>query len=417
MTTRQSLIAVGWITTAAAAFFLGKSSSNTPNLTDNQSSERTDTRVAVRTTSDSSSGTRLQRRSTVSSAVSSREALAVKMSELANLSDPIERARAFLDLADQLSSEEFEDAIAAFRDLGMTRERMGEYSILLTGWARIDPLGALTYAKDNTGTPFARKTILASWAQQSPDSAIAWARENYEGKDDQANPWLVGVIQGMAGNDVDRATALLSELPYSRGRGEALGFLIAALEQKGPEASKAWIAQIDDERLQAGAASRFAERLSQNQDPKKALEWANTLGPEALKQAAPEVIENWIEEDKNSAMAWVRGQSEEIQAAAGPNFIRSLEIDEAQDWLSDHIGKPAYDATIQSFAWKAMEKTPELGADWIMKITDDNQRTRSFHRVLRRWQRSDKDGLIEYVKNNEVPDSIRRRLDVEATGS
>ena len=74
--------------------------------------------------------------------------------------NPLERNRALLAFIDQLGPGDFEQAVASFRSLGITDDRMGEYSLLLTAWGQADPISALTYAKANTGNNFATDTIL-----------------------------------------------------------------------------------------------------------------------------------------------------------------------------------------------------------------------------------------------------------------
>jgi hypothetical protein len=80
------------------------------------------------------------------------------------------------------------------------------------------------YAKEKTGTNFARQTILSAWAKNDTEGAVAWARDNFDSdaKGADANPWIVGVIEGISSIDLGRATELLEELPFSRGRGQAL---------------------------------------------------------------------------------------------------------------------------------------------------------------------------------------------------
>ncbi len=415
MNKKIPLLTAGWLATTAAAFYLGQSKSqggaDSVSSTANPiSSSRVTTRSTNANHEEASSRSSLK-----NSTPRSSRAQIDEIGDLMNISDPIARTRAFLELVQNLSPSEFEDAVVQFRSLGMTRQRMGEYAMLLSAWAKVDPLAALKYGQENTETNFARQTILATWAQDSPAAAIAWARENFEGGAEQSNPWLVGIIRGIANTDLTQATDLLTELPYSRGRGIALGSIIAALDQQGPEVSKNWVASLDDARLQAGAAARIAERLGES-DPIAALDWASSLGDNALQRAAPEVIESWAREDKDAALSWLDQQDDQIRSSAAPEMVRNLSIDEAQSFLDDHAGKPDYDRAIQTLARRAMAETPELGADWIMRMSNDRQRTRTFHRVLGDWMRRDRDGLIEYVNNNPVPESISGRLNREFSG-
>jgi hypothetical protein len=69
-----------------------------------------------------------------------------KMQELMLVTDPMERNKAWLDFLNKMDPAEFEGVVADFRNSGLTDTRMAEYSMLLTAWAKKDPLQALAYA-------------------------------------------------------------------------------------------------------------------------------------------------------------------------------------------------------------------------------------------------------------------------------
>ena len=92
---------------------------------------------------------------------------------ISQLSDPLERSRQMLNLIDSLGPDEFESVVADFRALGMTRERMSEYNMLLHAWGKVNPIGAISYAQANSKSDYAVKEVLASWATNNPNAALA----------------------------------------------------------------------------------------------------------------------------------------------------------------------------------------------------------------------------------------------------
>ena len=353
-----------------------------------------------------------------SSSASRENKLKQVVLELTHTTDPIARTEGFLQLVKGLSAEEFLTVVDTYRSGGVNQEDFGEYRILLSAWARVAPLDALNYAHAKTGTPFARQTILATWAKNDPASAINWARDHFDsnGKDNQANPWIVGVIEGLAATNLPQATILLEELPFSKERGEALSSIFEEITQMGSETGKQWVSQLNDKQLQAGAAARLAGILAQT-DPQEAAQWAATLGHEAMKRSAQTIVNEWVKDDFNAAKIWVEEQPEEIIAAAGPELMKAILDKEdpaaASEWLSTYDGNPEFDETIRTLVWGTMNKTPELGADWIMRLSSENDQTRTFHRVLRGWINQDPAGAMDYIRNNPVPESISRRAEME----
>ena len=85
------------------------------------------------------------------------------------------RNRALLAFLDQLAPGDMPDVVDRFRALGLTDARAGEYAMLLTAWAKADPLAAMAYAEEKTRGPFATRTLLAAWAANDPDAALRWA--------------------------------------------------------------------------------------------------------------------------------------------------------------------------------------------------------------------------------------------------
>ena len=177
---------------------------------------------------------------------------------------------------------------------------------------------------------------------------------------------------------------------------------------QGPDTAKNWINGLSDEELRNGAAARLASRLAED-DPAAALLWAGSVSDASLLKASSDIIDGWASDSPELAQAWVNSQPDAIQAAAGRGLINALAPSEAATWLTQHEGNPAFDDTIQSFAFNAIKREPELAANWIMKVTDTRKKEGIFHRVLSSWMREDTDGAMNYIENNEVPESVARR--------
>lgn len=165
-----------------------------------------------------------------------------RLSSLVRSEDPLARNRAMLAYIDRLGPGNFEAAVAHFRSLGITENRLGEYAMLLSAWAKMDPVAALDYTKANTTSGFATETVLTTWASSDPDAALRWAEASHQG--DGANPYLAGIIRGIAETNPERATQILTGMPKSIERGEALDAILPHLLSQGNEATRAWIAKI-----------------------------------------------------------------------------------------------------------------------------------------------------------------------------
>jgi hypothetical protein len=424
MTSKNRLFAAAWAVSCGAAFLVGRGSTNPPGAADTSDSKAKAAASGsrsiyrrVKSSNPSATTGQIASTSTKTSSKLQIKAIREEAKALKNMSDPIARAEEFLKFVKNLSPDQYLDAVDAYREGGIENEQFGEYRMLLSAWAQVDPLQALDYAKEKTGTNFARQTILSAWAKNDTEGAVAWARENFdsETKGADANPWIVGVIEGISSIDLARATELLEELPFSRGRGQALDAVFAEVTSGGPENTKQWIAGLSDEKLKSGAASRFAGQLAKS-EPRAAAEWASSMGSEILKSSAGEIIQQWADNDLAAARNWVESQPEEIVASAGPALVREMiqseDVMAASDWLANYEGNPAFDESVRSLVWHSMGEEPAFAADWIMRLTSEDDQRNTFHRMIGRWMSKDEAGVVDYVNNNPVPEGIKQRVEM-----
>lgn len=303
--------------------------------------------------------------------------------------NPFDRSRALLAFIDQLGPGDFEDAVARFRSLGMTDNRMGDYSLLLSAWAQADPLSAIAYAKENTNDDFASQTILTTWATTDPEAAIRWAQANHQG--DGANPYLSGIIRGIAASDPARATELLASMPRSDERGQGLDFFLPHLLQQGSEATRAWIATLKDDSLRNGAMMRVAKDLAAT-DPAATASWLLANPGEASQHRIDDVYGVWAGKDEQAALSSFRAlPAGEARSNALRGMVSSVAAADpkAAASLMDLYPNDVNDRVLQNFVWHSFGSDPTAAISAIARIGDDQQREKMYRRALNSWKESD----------------------------
>lgn len=413
MNTRNLTLAGALAVATAGAFVAGRLSA--PDTASAAAGGENSASAPVRTTRPGDSADAATRRD----GVSARDARASRrgednlaaMERIVHTSDPLERTQAWLDYVNSLDPSEFESVVASFRALGMTESRMGEYAMLLSAWAKNDPLAALDYAQANTGNRFARNTILGVWAASDPEAAVQWAQQNHQGEG--ANPWMIGVIQGLAEHDPARASQLLAEMPFSEERGQALAALLPALLQQGPDAAKAWAETIADERLRDGAIGRIAENLAR-QDPAGTAAWLAGMPGSAASGSMDDVVATWVQQDKDAAVGYFQGlPSGDIRTNALRGIANQLALEDpraASAFLDNHAAD-ADDRVYQQFVWNSFGQAPDVAASYIGRISDERRRDAMYGRMLDGWLRRDFDSASQWIGGAQLPDPVRQRLD------
>jgi hypothetical protein len=339
-----------------------------------------------------------------------KEGQLARLEEIIRGNDPMERNRALLAFLDQLAPGDMPDVVDRFRALGLTDARAGEYAMLLTAWAKADPLAAMAYAEEKTRGPFATRTLLAAWAANDPDAALRWADAHHQG--DDANPYLTGIIQGIAATDPERATKLLAGMPFSEERGEALNALLPFIAAKGGDAARAWVDSIQDEQLRDGAIARLAEQLAAK-EPKATADWLLANPGQASLRQLDDVIASWMDQDKTAAMSYYDTlPAGEARTGALRGIVNTMALEnprEAARFMDSHPAD-TNDQVIQQFVWHSSQEDPVLAADYIARISNPREQENLYNRMLTGWLRRDPAAATGWIQSNPLPEAVQQRL-------
>jgi hypothetical protein len=394
----------------AAGFFVGRLSS--PDVSQDEAlaaEQRPGGRITAR--GDAAAGAPGERpgarpASRRSAGEGSAEQRRARIEEIVRGENALDRNRALLSFIDGLAPDEFADAIAHFRSLGLTESRMGEYSLLLTAWAKLDPTAALSYAAENTRGTYASSTILTAWASNDPEAAIRWAQANHEG--DGPNTHMIGVIRGIAESDPNRATALMQEMPRSRERGEALAAMMPHVLKNGPDAARAWVASIDDEALRSGAIERFAGALAAV-DPQGTANWLLANPGEASRNQMDDVFNAWARQDQQAALgsfAALPSGEERTNALRGLASAVAASDPKAAVAMIDRYRSDVNDRVIEDVVRSSFATDPSLATSQIAKMTNEGQRDRAYRRALDMWIGNDRNAAQAWIQSNPLPDPV-----------
>lgn len=335
----------------------------------------------------------------------------VRLGEINRIGDPLERQAALLDLIARLGPGEFEAFAEQYRSMEHFGNTRGEFEMILRGWAKADPLAALAYTNKQPHNREQTSVVLASWAANDTAAAIQWATDNFKG--DGANPWMAAVIRGIAAYDVAQATKLASAMPKSEERGDAIDSIARALLVQGADVAMAYPATIQDPVLRAGYISMIADRIA-DKNPDQAATWLASMNDvDAQNRVARHVGEALAQQDVSKAADWVRTLSPAAQAEAARGVIIPMsrgDIPGTAKWVSTLSGIPNYDSVVEEYVWSCDYRSPEQSAAWIQGVSDLEQRTRLYHRMLGEWSKRDAAAVKNWVANNTVPQSVSRRF-------
>ena len=408
MNRKPILTAAVFLITALAAFEAGRITR--PPQSDTAADEKPAERASRPQRNDAASPQASARGERQASAATSPAERLARLESIVRGENPYERNRALLAFLDRLAPGDFEGVVDHFRALGVTEERLGEYGLILAAWAKVDPLAALAYAKAKTDNPFAARAILTSWATEDAAAAIRWAQNNYQG--DGANPWLIGVIRGIAATDIEGASNLLKSMPRSVERGEALDAFLPHLLAKGNESTRTWIASIDDDALRSGAMMRAAEAMAKT-DPAGTVAWLMENPGEALDRRLDDVFGIWAKQDEAAARSALNTlPTGEIRSDALRGVVTRLALSEPAEGaaLMDQYPDEVNDRTVRSFIWHSFGKDPAAALGEVSRIGDEDRRNEMYRRAMGAWMRRDTTAAKAWLNSNPLPESVTRSL-------
>lgn len=348
--------------------------------------------------------------STQTSSTRSLEARLAEMEDIARSGNALQRSRAMLAWIDTLELPEFQQAVEHFQSLGLSDPTNGEYNMLLSAWAELDPVAALTHMKESDADQAATDTVLSAWASRDPEAALRWATANHDGEG--ANPYISGIIRGLAATDPARATAILEDMPFSRERGEALAAMMPHVLQLGPDEAKAWIANLTDEQLRDGAIGRFAEEMAK-QNPAETATWLLANLGDTSTRSVDEVYEEWAKIDAPAALSSFEKMAPgEAQRRALSGLVRiqaqSDPVEAAA--LMNQYPEVRDDGTIRRFIWSTFERNPELAINQVGNMSGERRQVRSYTRLIEIWQRNDAQAANKWLETADLPNKVRENL-------
>ena len=400
MKTRKTtiLIAFGWTTCTAAAFWAGLSWSRD---SDDDAGRKGRAGLSSYSANGTASGKSAVPGGAATSAASTTEGpvgrakaihdltpeeTAARMKDILAMEDPQEKMEAYLEFMKGLKGDtQIAAAMESLTEKYSNRERGREFSMLMTRWAKESPEAAVAWTQthDDWRKQWGAQTALAVWAQNDPAKAAAWAMEHPPANKDEGNYHLVGVISGIGKANPELASHLAENMERSEARGQAMDKVLDSwFKLRGDEAAKSMVMGLADGPYKNGILGRLAERLA-DKDPQTAALWASTLpAGEAKPRIVTEVIDEWAEKNPNDAGAW----------------LNSLPSDATMD-------EPR-----ERFAWKVQEQNPEAALAWANTITDDKRRNEASYRLVRGWMEREPDVARAWVASSQLPDDMKQRL-------
>jgi len=332
-----------------------------------------------------------------------------------NDANPITRSATFASLLSDLSPQNIDAVLDVYEDIPMGFENMHEYQLLLFGWAKFDPQGAIDYCKERAtgiGAGFATSGVLHGWASENPRAALAWvqAPENVG----MSKLYNFGLVRGWASKDLPEATAYVAGLEKGGDRHELVKILTREQLKKGFSPTRLWVESIDDQDMKKSAFTNLTQQRSR-EHPVAVASWLKEHAGEAYAEGSLQRLgDNWGQRDPAAAALFF----DELPAGEGrtggmKEVVKHWTKEDPEatgNWINQKDPSPEMDPVVAAYA-KEVSKADGAGAmKWAVTITEPKLQEEVVTSVGHNWYRQDKDSVESWLPQSGLAEETQNAI-------
>jgi len=334
------------------------------------------------------------------------------LTTLTQLHDPLERSKGIYDFIQGLDITEFQPVIDNFVKSGQAKFKKPELILLLSSWAKNDPLSAVGYVSTITD-PELMNIVLETWITNQPEEALSWLESN-DSQELKDGAYFEGVVKGLASVDMDKALSLLQQLPTSSKRSAALHKIIGDVLVTNPDDIHLWINKFDNKLLRS-EAYQIAVNSVATTNPKEAAALISEFSDErTIKRTGGQVAIHYFQENPEAAKEWIQSLPSSTIDYATEGALKEYILQDshgASEWLYQLVSsKPEADfnRSIKTIIEEATHTNPMVAAEWITNLSSPTQQHDNYWSVLSYWTSRNPEAAKEWMefRKSEIPQLI-----------
>lgn len=396
------LLALVWLGSLAAAYFIGSVGDSTRHPVPSIPAEATAPEAAARGTpiphsrageaADEATAVKPDVRQLIARA---RLEMGSGMGGMMNIRGML---RAIAPIAELDGSQIQEALVEVEKTVREPQQKMMLYSLLLGQWAETDGPAAMAYAqaKLEKGSMFdmgVTSSVLGTWARRDPEAAWKWFQaENPDGGSDRTRMMaLNSIFAGLAANNLEAALTRVGTLD-EQSRGMALSGIAAGMMD---EASRRRLiertASLPPDQKAQLRQSLVIPWAMGNAD--EAVAWIRSLPADEQKPLRSMVSMNLMNmKPALGAELMLEGAEEKDRPQIYDNIAMqwaAMDARAAGEWLTKQPQGPELDGARASYARGVIQRDPSVAMDWARSVQDEKRRTESVTSVYQMWRMKD----------------------------
>ncbi|MFP6901805.1 MAG: hypothetical protein VCA36_12735 [Opitutales bacterium] len=330
--------------------------------------------------------------------------------------NPITRSVVFANLLANLNAENIEAVKEVYEDIPLGFESMHEYQLLLYGWGKFDPEGAIGYCNQRAsgiGAGFATAGVLHGWASENPQEALEWVQ--HPDNVGMAKLYNFGLVRGWAANDLSGATAYVAGLDQGGDRHELVKILTTEQLKGGFSPARLWVESMEDENNMKQSAFTNLTQQRSREHPAEVAQWLKEhAGKEYANGSFERLGDNWGQKDPVAAAKYF----DELPAGEGKTegmkeVVEHWAKDDPEatgNWLNEKEPSADLDTVYAAYA-KQVSKEDGAGAmQWARTITEPKLQKKTITSVGQNWYRQDKESVEAWLPDSGLPEETQKAI-------
>ncbi|MBG28826.1 MAG: hypothetical protein CMI31_02330 [Opitutae bacterium] len=329
--------------------------------------------------------------------------------------NPITRSRVFANLLANLNANNIDAVKEVYEDIPMGFESMHEYQLLLYGWGKFDPAGAIDYCNQRAtgiGAGFATAGVLHGWASKNPQEALEWVQ--HPDNEGMAKLYNFGLVRGWASTDLPGATAYVSELDLGGDQHELVKILTREQLKKGFSNTCFWVEGMEDENMRKSAFTNLAQQRSREHPVEVAAWLKEHAGKDYADASFGRLGDNWGQRDPAAAAKYF----DELPAGDGKtDGMRQVVQHWAKEdpaatgnWLNEKEPSADLDEVYATYAREVSKEDGQGAMEWAQTITDEKLQRKTITSVGQNWYRQDKASVQAWLPESGLPEETQKAI-------
>lgn len=243
------------------------------------------------------------------------------------------------------------------------------------------------------------QTVAQAYAQQDPDSALAWVRT----LSPPSQSAMQAVLRGIALVDVDRAIDVFVEMldeqgsapfsdPTSLTGSLSFSMMLSTLSSNGANVSRLTdkLLESNDPRMQSILSSTLASWSSRDMDA--ALSWTLANAAELDRVVFDRLGRRLAETDLDRAMTTLEQLGPTQRQAWMDGMVSQMartDLDRAVQFVDGYRGQPGYDSAVGRLVQEMARSDPERAARKLSEVGSSADTMSAAFMIAREWSNTD----------------------------